>query len=70
MRLLRGGNDGEVAAMFSGTYPTVLSQFTITNTITNTLTNSMTTSITTSIATRRMIRRRVSSDRVMATIAQ
>ena len=45
MRLLRGGNDREVATIVSGTYPTVLSQFTITNTITKT--------ITTSIATRR-----------------
>ena len=30
VRLLRGGNDREVATIVSGTYPTVLSQFTIT----------------------------------------
>ena len=37
MRLERGGNESEVATIVSGTYPTVLSQFAITNTITNTI---------------------------------
>ena len=41
MRLLRGGNDREVATIVSGTYPTVLSQFTITNTITKTIITSI-----------------------------
>ena len=31
--VLRGGNDREVATIFSGSYPAVLSQLTITNTI-------------------------------------
>ena len=37
VRLLRCGNDRKVATIVSGTYPTVLSQFTITNTITTTI---------------------------------
>ena len=32
-----GGNETKVATIVSGTYPTVLSQFAITNTITNTI---------------------------------
>ena len=39
VRILPGGNETKVATIVSGTYPTVLSQFTITNTITNTITS-------------------------------
>ena len=41
VRLLRSGNDRKVATIFSETYPTVLSQFTITNTITKTIITSI-----------------------------
>ena len=46
MHLESGDTVCEVAAIVSGTYPTVLSQFTITTTITNTITNTITHTIT------------------------